>query len=306
MDAEGVSTDPHEPSMPLKAMPKLVRLEGRSFPRNRSKEESYFQSKLKDGVDGSSKLYNDSEIQRKPYRRTHEDIEDFVAKRQRKPPLDRDHNPTKLFSYSNDKTDNSSIEKHSNNGYDLFHKRNGTSRYHNSESRQLSHLDEDGKGDIMERRGRQDNANDLSRVNFIPGSSSSKSMSERAKYKYLQPYSSSIIVDGKSPSKDIQENNHTVAKDGNLKRRMLERSLMSMRREDDDRPPSKILNTLDHLQDKDNISEAISNSSRYEEFNHEKLSKEPFDSNVPLNLHKKVSNAQGKIELAKFKNQCCF
>ena len=72
MDAKGVSTDPHEAPMPLKAMPKLVRLEGRSFPRNRNKEDSFLQSKLKDDIDGPSKLYNDSEFQRKPHRRTHE------------------------------------------------------------------------------------------------------------------------------------------------------------------------------------------------------------------------------------------
>ena len=293
MDAEGVSTDPHEASMPLKAMPKLVRLEGRSIPRNRNKEESFFQSKFKDVDDGPSKLYNDSDLQRKPYRRTHEDIEDFVAKRQRKPPLDRDDNPNKQYSYSNDKTDNSSIEKHSTNGYDLPHERNGRGRYHNPESRQISHLDSDGNGDILGGRHRQDN--DLSRVNFIPGSSSSKSMSERARYKYLQPYSSSIIVDEKSPSKDIQDSYHSVAKDGNLKRRMLERSLMSMRREDDDRPASKILSMADRLRDKDKISGGISTSNRYDDFDHEKLSKEPFDSNLPLNLHKKVSNAQGKM-----------
>ena len=60
----------------------------------------------------------------------------------------------------------------------------------------------------------------------------------------------------------------------------------------------KVLSTLDHLQDKDKISAVISTSSRYEDFNHEKLSKETFDSNVPLNLHKKVSNAQGNYSVS--------
>ena len=91
-----------------------------------------------------------------------------------------------------------------------------------------------------------------------------------------------------------------MAKDGNLKRRMLERSLLSMRREDDDRPPSKIIGISDRLQDRDKISGVISSSSRYDDFDHDKLSRETLDSNVPLNLHKKVSNNQGKTDWDEF------
>ena len=295
MDAEGVSTDPHEASMPLKAMPKLVRLEGRSFPRNRNKEDSFLQSKLKDDIDGPSKLYNDSEFHRKPYRRTHEEIEDFVARRQRKPPVHKDDNPNKLFSYSTDKTDNSSIDKHSKNGYNIPHERNGGEQCHQPVSHSISHLEEERRSEFLGGRRRQGEDNDLSRVNFIPGSSSSKSLTERARYKYLQPYSSSIIVDGKSPSKDAQDSHHSMAKDGNLKRRMLERSLMSMRREDDDRPPSKILSMTNQTRDRDRISGGISSTSRYDDFDHDKISKETLDSNVPLNLQKKVANDQGML-----------
>ena len=42
MEPEGVSKDPRESSMPIKAMPKLVRLEGRSFPRNQNRIRKLF------------------------------------------------------------------------------------------------------------------------------------------------------------------------------------------------------------------------------------------------------------------------
>ena len=61
----------------------------------------------------------------------------------------------------------------------------------------------------------------MSRVNFIPGSSSSsKLLSERARYKYLQPsYSASISING-SPRKESQNDSHSVSKDGDSKCRL--------------------------------------------------------------------------------------
>ena len=298
MESEGISKDPHEVPMPLKAMPKLVRLEGRNFPRNKAKQasspETSFESKLKDDIDGPIKPFDASELPRKPYRRTHEEIEDFVAKRQRKTPVDKNPN---LFSYSTNKTDIASIDKQIN-GYELLQQQqNGKERYqqHTSNIRkgQQQGDPERGYDYLFGRHRRQEEDNDLSRVNFIPGSSSSsKLLTDRARYKYLQPsYSSSISINGSPP----KESQNDVSKDGDSKPRLSHtRSAVNPIRLTDDRSPVNI-GSSGRIIDRDNGGVNLSN--RYNTFEHDKGLNSTEDTNVPLNLQKTFANVQGKTKM---------
>ena len=295
MESEGISKDPHDVPMPLKAMPKLVRLEGRNFPRNRTKQasspETSFESKLKDDIDGPIKPFESSEHPRKPYRRTHEEIEDFVAKRQRKTTVDKNPNP---FSYSTNKTDIASIDKQIN-GYELLQQqRNGKEIYQQQTSNirkgQQQRDPPRGYDYLFGRHRRQEEDNDLSRVNFIPGSSSSsKLLSERARYKYLQPsYASSISING-CPTKESHD--HSVSKDGDLKGRLSHnRSAVNPIRLTDERSP---VGSSGRIIDRDNG--VVNLSNRYDSYEHDKASNSTEDTNVPLNLQKTFGNVQGKM-----------
>ena len=287
MESENVSKDPHEASVSVKAMPKLVRLEGRSFPRNVDKEgisSANLESRSKEDFDGPSKSFDTLEIHRKPYRRTHEEIEDFVAKRQRRNPADRDNNP-KHLSYSTNKTDISSIEKQTN-GYDPPCHKNGKGLHpHRGLSKQG-----EGRGlDYLFSRRCVEEDNDLSRVNFIPGSSSSsKLLNEKPRHKYLQPFSSSVSING-NRSSECQSRNLSFSKDDNSKSAFFDKPLDSIHLVE--KRSSENANILGRHGDED--CGIIAASNRYENFEHEKDIDASSDSNVPLNLQKTFSNVKG-------------
>ena len=297
MEPEGVSKDPRESSMPIKAMPKLVRLEGRSFPRNQNKDDSTptLESKLKDDIDGPIKSFGTSGLHRKPYRRTHEEIEDFVAKRQRKTPVDRANNP-KLFSYSTNKTDIASIEKPVNRS-DPLHQRNGKELYQQPNIRKGQH-DERGYDYLYGKRHKEESDNDLSRVNFIPGSSKSKLLNDRARYKYLQPsYSSSISING-NPLTGYHDNDHSLPKNGSTKEILSDRSVMNPTRLVEDRSHANV-SSSDHLGERDRHG-VVNLSNRYNDNfgEQDKPHNSTSDPNLPLNLQKTFANIQGKINHA--------
>ena len=286
MDSEGVSTHPREESLSIKQMPKLVRLEGRSIPRNCNEGDiipTNNESKRKEDMLGSGKFFDTLENQRRPYRRTHEEIEDFVAKRQRKTPaVDRSTN-LKPHSYSTDKTDIPSIDKHNSNGYDPPRHENGKSLYRQRKD------DHERGYDYSFGRGRVDEEdNELSRVNFIPGSSNSKLLNERTRDKYLQPFSSSVRKNG-SPSDEVRDKNYSLQKGEHTNNRLSDRSLNPMSTATRVSPSSP---SSDYLRDRD--LGAVNVLNRYDGSEHEKISDGSSDSNIPLNLQKTFSKVQGR------------
>ena len=130
--------------------------------------------------------------------------------------------------------------------------------------------------------------NELSRVNFIPGSSNSKLLNERTRDKYLQPFSSSVRKNG-SPSDEVRDKNYSLQKGVHSNSRLSDRSLNPMSNATRVSPSSP---SSDYLRDRD--LGAVNVLNRYDSSEHEKISDASSDSNVPLNLQKTFSKVPGR------------